>query len=43
MFVINWDEIVQNNSLLHTDHKRKEEILEELKLEPVDEKLRRCK
>jgi hypothetical protein len=25
------------------DHKRNEEILEELKVEPVDEKLRRCK
>jgi hypothetical protein len=26
-----------------SDHKRNEEILEELKVEPVDEKLRRCK
>jgi hypothetical protein len=25
------------------DHKRNEEIVEELKVEPVDEKLRRCK
>jgi hypothetical protein len=25
------------------DHKRTEEILEALKVEPVDEKLRRCK
>jgi hypothetical protein len=25
------------------EHKRNEEILEELKVEPVDEKLRRCK
>jgi hypothetical protein len=33
----------KNNRVQPWDHKRYKEILEELKVEPADEKLRRCK
>ena len=39
-----WDEIFLKNSRLHPlDNRRKEEVLEEMQAEPVDEKLRRHK
>ena len=38
------DEIFQKNGRVHTfDHERNEEILEGLKVEPTEEKLRRYK
>ena len=42
---INRDEIFQKNGRVHPflNHERNEEILEVLKVEPVDEKLRRYK
>jgi hypothetical protein len=40
---INGYESSQKNSLVHPfDHKRNDEILEELKVEPAEEKLKRC-
>jgi len=41
---INIDYIFQKNGGVHLfDYKRKKEIPEELKVEPIDEKLSRCK
>jgi hypothetical protein len=39
---INWHESSQKSSLVHPfDHKRNDKILEEAKVEPADEQLRR--
>jgi len=39
---INRDEMFRKNSRVHpSDHERNEEILEDLKVKPVDENLRR--
>jgi len=44
VIVISWDEIFQKNSWCTLfDHSRNEEIFEDLKGEPIEEKLRRCK
>jgi hypothetical protein len=43
MIDINRDEIFQNSRYTLFDHRRSEEILEEMKIEPVDEKLNRYK